>query len=590
MRTCSQYVNDEGRWVLAVHVDEPASALDFQVQDKSWLLHHSVVSCRCLWEVDVLRAARVLDQLGDSRWRCLESLVTLQGRAIISGGDVRCRKFARLLAVVALLYLASDGHHAAVRSLQDEGGPLSDFLAEVTRLAARTSSSSASSRGRSRSARRHRSHKEFASHAQNLVESSQPQQMAPDLKRHTDGALSSREAAIEIISSSEDNCLSQAAEQQVDSWPPNEHENEPALLPHLLAGKDVVLMHNEQASPHSKDTVPNPALHVEGRRGPEEGNDEPDAAVVADLPRPVDTSEQNARHLTRISITTIAKQIQQAMRIGRQNILVICGAGVSTACGIPDFRSSRTGLYSQGASESLFTLSYFRENPAPFYAWFADQLRQSFKPSITHLFVKLLHDKGALQRCYTQNIDGLDLVPKGALVMAHGSLHQKAHVVDTVPKKIVSIGKLKKAVLQGEEGWRALQAECGGLVKPAIAFYGERLSSGFRKAYIQDCRDETELLLVLGTSLSTSWTVSLVQDSAPRHAVSINLQELEAPGCCKLPCLLTDIEAASGALIRELGWEAELQQLLQEGQAAKEQCKPGRQRRSQYRRSAGSCG
>lgn len=49
------------------------------------------------------------------------------------------------------------------------------------------------------------------------------------------------------------------------------------------------------------------------------------------------------------------------------------GAGISVAAGIPDFRSPETGLYSQLAKYDLphphavFEISFFKENPAPFY-------------------------------------------------------------------------------------------------------------------------------------------------------------------------------------------------------------------------------
>jgi NAD-dependent SIR2 family protein deacetylase len=110
---------------------------------------------------------------------------------------------------------------------------------------------------------------------------------------------------------------------------------------------------------------------------------------------------------------------------------VLCGAGISTSTGIPDFRSPTTGLYANLARynlpspEAVFDLRFFARNPSPFFELSRELLpRASFAPTPAHHFLRLLEARGALRRCYTQNIDCLERaagVPPERLVEAHGS-------------------------------------------------------------------------------------------------------------------------------------------------------------------------
>ncbi|XP_070813447.1 NAD-dependent protein deacetylase sirtuin-3, mitochondrial isoform X3 [Pituophis catenifer annectens] len=111
-------------------------------------------------------------------------------------------------------------------------------------------------------------------------------------------------------------------------------------------------------------------------------------------------------------------------------IVVMAGAGLSTPSGIPDFRSPGSGLYSNLQQynipypEAIFELSYFFQNPKPFFRLAKELYPGNYRPNYAHYFLRLLFDKGLLLRLYTQNIDGLERVagiPPDKLVEAHGT-------------------------------------------------------------------------------------------------------------------------------------------------------------------------
>ncbi|CAE8624507.1 unnamed protein product [Polarella glacialis] len=125
-----------------------------------------------------------------------------------------------------------------------------------------------------------------------------------------------------------------------------------------------------------------------------------------------------------------------------KRVVVMCGAGISTSAGIPDFRSPGTGLYDNlqrfnlPRAESIFELDYFRKSPGAFYELAREMWPGNFSPTLAHYFIRLLHDKGVLLRCYSQNIDSLEReagVPADKLIAAHGNF-DAAHVIDTVPE------------------------------------------------------------------------------------------------------------------------------------------------------------
>ena len=103
------------------------------------------------------------------------------------------------------------------------------------------------------------------------------------------------------------------------------------------------------------------------------------------------------------SLRRIASLINDA-----KNILILSGAGVSVAAGIPDFRTPGTGLYDNlqkydlPYAEAVFDIQYYQMNPKPFIQLAAELWPDHHVPTITHSFIALLADKQRLSRNYTQ--------------------------------------------------------------------------------------------------------------------------------------------------------------------------------------------
>ena len=227
--------------------------------------------------------------------------------------------------------------------------------------------------------------------------------------------------------------------------------------------------------------------------------------------------------LTSFDVAGVAEYIKSGKC---KRIVVMAGAGISVSAGIPDFRSPGTGLYDNLQKYNLphptavFELDYFRTNPEPFYLLAKELYPGNFPPTPTHRFIKLLHDKGLLTRCFTQNIDSLEAaagIPGDKIVAAHGNfdaarcLH--GHVAD--------VNDVKSAVDAGTV-MRCKESGCDELVKPDIVFFGESLPQRFNDLAAVDF-DDCDLLIVAGTSLAVHPFAGLVDfpgEHTPRLLVN----------------------------------------------------------------------
>lgn len=188
------------------------------------------------------------------------------------------------------------------------------------------------------------------------------------------------------------------------------------------------------------------------------------------------------------------KELIEAIR-GAKCVGCLTGAGVSTLCGIPDFRGPQ-GLYKQPNAERIFDIDWFDRDPSVYYNGCAELVYglDKFQPGPVHLALKHLEDKGKLAGIATQNIDMLHQKAGSPNVYeVHGSpiLHHCRRCGDE---------KTFEEIMAMLKGGGIPKCTCGGAYKPDITFFGESLpEEAFRSA--QELAIRSDVFLVLGTSL-----------------------------------------------------------------------------------------
>ncbi|EDW83206.2 uncharacterized protein Dwil_GK22445 [Drosophila willistoni] len=270
---------------------------------------------------------------------------------------------------------------------------------------------------------------------------------------------------------------------------------------------------------------------------------------------------------------------------GFKKIVTMVGAGISTSAGIPDFRSPGSGLYDNLKKYKLphptaiFDLDYFMKNPKPFFALAKELYPGSFEPTPSHYFVRLLHEKGLLQRHYTQNIDTLDQlagIPTEKIVEAHGSFYLN-HCLKC--RKEYDMAWMKAQIFADK---LPKCEKCKGVVKPDIVFFGENLPYRFYSLPDEDFKD-CDLLIIMGTSLEVQPFASLIRHAGPKcvrllinrepvgrasYVSAFDKNDKDSmrygkPHNIRDVGYLGDCDAGVEALAKALGWEDELKQLIQ---------------------------
>lgn len=215
------------------------------------------------------------------------------------------------------------------------------------------------------------------------------------------------------------------------------------------------------------------------------------------------------------------KKIEQFQEILNQSkqVAFFGGAGVSTASGIPDFRSSE-GLFVKGDGqtyppESIVSHEFFLDKPKVFFDYYFKYLvHQNAQPNEVHDFLSNLEASGKEVAIITQNIDGLhQKAGLSKVYELHGSVWRNYCL------KCGRSYQLNKLKLDKDGIPRCSQD--GEIVRPDVTLYQESLNQEvFANAlsYIQSA----DTLIIAGTSLAVFPAAQLIHYFNGDHLIVVN--------------------------------------------------------------------
>ena len=200
------------------------------------------------------------------------------------------------------------------------------------------------------------------------------------------------------------------------------------------------------------------------------------------------------------------------------SVVFFGGAGVSTASGIPDFRSP-DGLYSQQFAyppETMLSHDFYETHPQEFFDFYRKKMIALWaKPNRAHEKLAELEEQGKLTAVVTQNIDGLHQMAGSRRVLElHGSVHRN------ICQKCGSTYSAEW--IMQTEGVPTCPS-CGGRVKPDVVLYGEALDNDVMDESVRAIAS-CDLLIIGGTSLVVWPAAGLVRYFQGSDIVICNLE------------------------------------------------------------------
>jgi NAD-dependent SIR2 family protein deacetylase len=252
-------------------------------------------------------------------------------------------------------------------------------------------------------------------------------------------------------------------------------------------------------------------------------------------------------------------------------LLVITGAGCSTAAGIPDYRDENGAWkrrepmrYQLFTGDALARKRYWARS---MLGW---RTMAHAQPTAAHHALAQLEQAGRIVQLVTQNVDGLHQAAGSQAVV---DLHGRIDTVCCLGCDARSARRvLQEQLMARNPDWLGLDVRslpdgdadlegldfaafevpdcphCGGLLKPDVVFFGESVPRE-RVAAVREALAQSDAVLVAGSSLMVYSGYRFVDEAvaAGKPVAAVNIGRTRAD-----PVLMLKVEAEVGGMLQAL--------------------------------------
>jgi NAD-dependent protein deacetylase/lipoamidase len=193
------------------------------------------------------------------------------------------------------------------------------------------------------------------------------------------------------------------------------------------------------------------------------------------------------------AIRALAEQIRSS-----QPVVALTGAGISVPSGIPDFRSPRTGLWTNVDPMEVAHIDVFHRDPERFWRFYGERFQslEDKLPNAAHQALVTLEQAGLLQAVITQNIDRLHAAAgTRELVEVHGTIAHSSCLSCGRRYELADVRARQRSAADAVP-----RCTCAQPLKPDVVLFGEYLPvAALERA--QELAAGAELMLCIGSSL-----------------------------------------------------------------------------------------